>query len=483
MATGQPESDAVVGFDPGAGRWATATDRASLDAVPRLDGALRLDPATRAAAARDEGNIVWRQPGAVLEPGSARDIQLMIRFCRRHRIPVATRGQGHSTYGQALVTGLLVDSRSLNRIHAIGPEGAEVDGGVLWKDLVLAAYQLRLTPPVLTGYLGLSVGGTLSMGGIAECNVAGSQIDRVRELEVVTGAGDLVRCSMTQHRELFEVVLGGVGQCAVITRATVDLVPARSMVRTYTLDYADTGTFFGDLRILLGRGETGGVFNLSASTADGPAYGLTANVSFEPSQPPDDEHLLRGLSRPPSAAAVADSGYLGWALRTDVLLGFLRATMAWNDLVKPWFTVWLPGSAVEGYVGEVIPTLRPDDVGPNGLVLLYPQRRATLTQPFLRLPAGDDEWVYLFAILTASSAPGPDPAFTVAMLNRNRRLFEAARSVGGTHYPVGSVEFSPEDWTTHYGELWSEFQRRKRRFDPDGLLTPGPGIFPGRVHD
>lgn len=64
MSTAQPEPGAVVvGFDPASRRWVTATDRVSLDAVPMLEGALRLDPTIRAAAARDEGNIVRRQPG------------------------------------------------------------------------------------------------------------------------------------------------------------------------------------------------------------------------------------------------------------------------------------------------------------------------------------------------------------------------------------------------------------------------------------
>ena len=54
----------------------------------------------------------------------------MICFCRRHRIKVAARGQGHTTFGQAQVDGgLVIDMSTLNQIHSIGPTTADVDAG------------------------------------------------------------------------------------------------------------------------------------------------------------------------------------------------------------------------------------------------------------------------------------------------------------------------------------------------------------------
>jgi cytokinin dehydrogenase len=73
--------------------------------------------------------------------------------------------------------------------------------------------------------------------------------------------------------------------------------------------------------------------------------------------------------------------------------------------------------------------------------------------------------------------PGPDPDFVDEMLTRNRRLFERARDVGGTRYPIGAQVFTREDWVRQYGEAWAEFARRKKKYDPDNILTPGPGIF------
>jgi FAD/FMN-containing dehydrogenase len=50
--------------------------------------------------------------------------------------------------------------------------------------------------------------------------------------------------------------------------------------------------------------------------------------------------------------------------------------------------------------------------------------------------------------------------------------------VGGTRYPIGTLDFTPGDWRRHYGSAWHAFKRAKDEFDPRNILTPGPGIFP-----
>src|SRR5215468_11859000 len=114
----------IFGFSPATQAWATeaGTDVAP---VPSLDGSLTVDTECRREAADDYGHIVHQMPYAVLRPGSVNDIIAMIRFARTHQLKVAMRGQGHVCFGQAQVqTGIVIDSRTLNRIHAIGPDTA-----------------------------------------------------------------------------------------------------------------------------------------------------------------------------------------------------------------------------------------------------------------------------------------------------------------------------------------------------------------------
>ena len=468
----------VLGYNPLLGTWVSVARAASpLDPVPPLDGMLLTDPASLAPYSNDVGQIIHETPVAVLLPGSVRDIATMVRFCRKRRIKVAARGQGHTTFGQSQAEGgLIVDMGTLKQIHSVGPTSTEVDAGLTWKELLETVVPEGLTPPVLTGFTGLSIAGTLSVGGISSTNVEGAQVDRVRELEVVTGAGDVVRCSANRERDLFESLLGGLGQCGIITKAVVDLVPALPQARVFLLNYTDNATFFRDFRSLLNRGEFDRLFNIwFPNPSGGFIYQLNAVKYFSPAAPPNDAQLLRGLGFTPPAS-ITDSSYLDHVLNVDVLVDFLKAAGLWEGFQRPWFDVFLSNAVVERFVGEVLPTLTPEDQGPTGFLLLFAQKRSKLTRPFLRVPSNTD-WVFLFDILTAAATPGSNPAFVERMLRRNRELFERARRVGGTRYPISAIEFNRGDWVRHYGDQWPRLVQLKHRYDPAGILAPGPGIF------
>ncbi|WP_344962279.1 FAD-binding oxidoreductase [Streptomyces thioluteus] len=142
-----PGNAEVTGFDPVERLWVSSRERTTSEkarpfaAVPALEGDLLVDEASRQAYSTDLGNITTSRPGAVLLPRSARDVAALVRFCRAHGITVSVRGRASTTLGQSLSDGLVIDSRSLDRIHSIGSGIAEVDAGVLWKDLVTAAHR------------------------------------------------------------------------------------------------------------------------------------------------------------------------------------------------------------------------------------------------------------------------------------------------------------------------------------------------------
>jgi FAD/FMN-containing dehydrogenase len=469
---------AVLGFDPVRRAWA-ADERAAFDCVPALEGELVVDPAALESVSTDVGNIIRHTPVAVLRPRSARDVSAMVQFCRQRRIQIAARGQGHTNFGQSLVEGgLVIEMRTLSAIHAIGADFADVGTGLLWNELLAAASAVGLTPPVFTGYTALSIGGTLSVGGIPARYRRGIQVEYVRALEVVTGEGEIVECSAEQRRDLFEAVLAGLGQCGIMTRAVVALEPVPESARVFLLTYDANAQFFADLRMLMDRAEFDELYNLWLPDGSGGwLYQLNAVKYFNADAPPHDAALLRDLSIDPAAISVSDAPFVDYVLRVDALIELFRQSGLWDGVLHPWFDVILPDDAVEDYVGEVVPSLAPDDVGQTGFLLLFPLRRSQLTRPAFRIPEGDDEWVWLFDILTASALPGPDPAFVERMLARNRSLFEKARELGATRYPIGALRFSRRDWIRQYGSYWSEFRRAKHRFDPAKILTPGPGIF------
>jgi cytokinin dehydrogenase len=191
-----------------------------------LSGTLLFDDAARQAAADDFGHIVHRLPTAVLKSGSVQDIVKMVQFANRRGLKVSMRGQGHAMFGQTQVdAGVVIDSSNLNSVRIINSGGrpaVEAGPGALWGPVLNAAYVNKLTPPVNVDGAYLSVGGTISTGGFGGTSWReGFQVDHVLELQVVTGDGQLVRCSDERNSDLFNAALAGMGQCGIIVNVVL----------------------------------------------------------------------------------------------------------------------------------------------------------------------------------------------------------------------------------------------------------------------
>lgn len=471
---------AVVGYSAEAGAWVPAGLEklfGKLHGIPRLDGELLTDEASRAAVSTDLGEVAPLVPFAVLRPGSVNDVAKMVKFCLLRGIKVAARGQGHSTDGQGLVkNGLLIDMSTLGAVKRIGNGFAEVEGGALWRNVLAAAVAQGQTPPVLTGFQGLSVGGTLSMGGISGMAYKrGVQIEHVLELTVVTGLGIVTRCSRTKNRPLFDAVLGGVGQYGIIVEAKLRLVPAEQRALDTTLHYNDLGTFLSDMRTLIDREEFDMVWGGMQRDANGWFFELFTTSFYTPPQAPNIDHMLRGLSFNPDSRVDIDGSYFDYHTRVDGQIEFIRSIGGWDGFMRPWYDVFLPWSRFQSYAEELLPTITPEDVGNFGFVLLFPLKKSTIQQPMFRIP--NDELVILWDITTAADFPGFDKAYADRMKARNLEWFKKARAVGGTRYPIGTLDFTRSDWRHQYGSEWARAQLSKLLFDPTHLLTPGPGIF------
>ncbi|WP_221643546.1 MULTISPECIES: hypothetical protein [unclassified Nostoc] len=71
----------VIGFDVVQRSWVTSANATSIfESIPQLDGTLYTVSETLVIASVDFGNIVHRQPIAVLHPESIEDIVQIIQF-------------------------------------------------------------------------------------------------------------------------------------------------------------------------------------------------------------------------------------------------------------------------------------------------------------------------------------------------------------------------------------------------------------------
>jgi FAD/FMN-containing dehydrogenase len=470
-------ADSVVAFDVSARRWISSAEGRPGPAtpVPSLDGELTRDRLALDYAATDFGHLVSCTPSVVLRPGSVADVEAMVRFARQHGLKIAVKGQGHGVMGRAMVEdGIVVDSRTLDRIEDATSDSVWAEAGVVWRDLVASTLKTGRVPPVLTHFLGLSVGGVLSVGGIGGATHRfGFVCDNVLELDVVTGNGERVCCSDDQNPELFRAVLGGLGQFAVILRARIRLIEARPTLRTYQLLYPSLATFIADQRRAVSDERFDLLEGQIAQSPDGSGawiYVIEAGKWVDPADPPNDAALLGDLSPIPQAVSIAELPFAEWANRVDMILEMWHQTGVF-EAPHPWSDLFLPDSSVESVVSETFAGITPGDIGP-GVTLVYPFKRSKLKCPFVPVP--NEEIVWLFDMLRVST----DPDRAQTQVASNRSIFERARDAQGKRYAISAIEFSRADWLEHFGDVWGSFESAKARFDPSNILTPGQKIFP-----
>lgn len=442
------------------------------DAPPALRGPLLTDPVSRSLAADDYGHIVSRTPRAVLRPATVDDVAALVAHADRCGLRVSPRGQGHSSYGQSQVQdGVVVDLSTLARVLDIQPDRMTVEAGATWRQVYAAASAVNATPPVVTDYTELSIGGTLSLGGLSGASVHhGAQVDNVLSLDVVTGTGQLLHCSSTERPELFDAALAGLGQCALVVRATIRLVPLPAAALWASLSYSDLSTCLGDLALLTHDGRFDQLGARALWEGSGWSYRLDAAFFFSPPQVPDHARLLSGLRDDRARAQVVTISHSAWTFRLDPVIAQRRADGSYQ---RPhvWFLGLLPESAASTVLPLLFGRLTDADVG-GGAVGISALLTSRLTRPLLRVP-DDDLCVGLLLSRQARTRAEVD-----AFLSANRALYDEFVGVGGVRYPTDAIPaLDQRDFRRHYGSSWGFLQAAKRTYDPHNVLGAGHGIF------
>lgn len=146
--------------------------------------------------------------------------------------PLTLRGSGHSCDGQTVTDGELLVTYapevSGRQIHDLGDGLFEVPAGASWYVVERHLNQRSRSFPVLPNHLHMSVGGTLSVGGVGIDSVRyGMQVDHVQRIQLIDGTGASRWCSRDEHGELFRFALGGLGLVGLIERVVLRTVPYR----------------------------------------------------------------------------------------------------------------------------------------------------------------------------------------------------------------------------------------------------------------
>jgi glycolate oxidase subunit GlcD len=206
------------------------------------------DPATRELYAQDETprHVV---PDAVLFPASHDDMVALVQIAYQHRIALTPRGAGSGNVGGALPApgSVVVSFECMRRVLEFDPDNRliVVEAGVVTEEIERIARSAGLFyPPDPGSSAYCRIGGNLAMNAAGPRAVKyGVTRDFVLGLRAVTGSGQEIRtgCRTTKGvtgYDLTRLLVGSEGTLALITEATLKLLPAPEAVATLRICYA-----------------------------------------------------------------------------------------------------------------------------------------------------------------------------------------------------------------------------------------------------
>lgn len=216
----------------GRGGAARPTDvTGDLDALARtVRGRVLRDGSPLYDDARRVWNLAYdRRPLAMVRCADVDDVRRCTDFARRHGVPIAIRGGGHSYAGFGVADGALqVDLGVFDRVVVDADRRVvSVGGGTRIKQLLAATLAVGLyTPMGACGEVGVA-GLALAGGDTSGRGIFGTACDNVIGAQLVTADGEVLELGPGGNDDLFWAIRGGGGNFGVVTRLDLRLHPVR----------------------------------------------------------------------------------------------------------------------------------------------------------------------------------------------------------------------------------------------------------------
>jgi glycolate oxidase len=176
-----------------------------------------------------------RKPLAVVRPTEVEHVQHLLGWASSRGVPVTPRGAGTGLSGACIPkpNGVVISFERMARILELDTENhvAVVEAGVRLEALNAAAAEKGLVYPVFPGENSASLGGNVgtNAGGMRAVKY-GVTRHHVLGLEAVLATGEVIRTGgkyvkTSTGYDLTQLIIGSEGTLAVVTRATLKLVP------------------------------------------------------------------------------------------------------------------------------------------------------------------------------------------------------------------------------------------------------------------
>jgi FAD/FMN-containing dehydrogenase len=176
--------------------------------------------------------MINRKPALIARCTGVSDVINAVNFARTHHLLVAVRGGGHNVIGNAICNGGIVIDLSRMKGIQVDPvkRTAWAEAGLTLGEFVRDIQSFGLGTTVgtvsMTGLSGLTLGG--GMGWLM--GKYGLTIDNLLAVDLITADGQMVRCSASEHADLFWGVRGGGGNFGVVTAFQFQLHPVGSLL-------------------------------------------------------------------------------------------------------------------------------------------------------------------------------------------------------------------------------------------------------------
>ena len=454
----------------------TASNPLISDLQRLVEGEISTVAQELAEVSHDFGGMVERRPQIVVRPQTAIDVAKVVQYAARHDLTVSSRAAGHSCSGQALnQDGILLDMRRLNQVRDFQPDALwfKADAGTTWRTIVDTVLPHGVVPPVLTNNFDVTIGGTCSAAGLGQNSFRyGTQADNCLGVEVVTATGDLVWCTREENSELFYHVLCGYGQFGLITQIQHRLRRYRPYTRTYFLRYDDLAALLKDEHLLVAEDRVDGLLALFSPCVMGALRAGGKGVRpliqwFYRMQITVEADAQEDINE---AALLADLGFAHHLHTEDLTFeAFIQPFAEVPHPVgegNPWIDIFLPATAAKGFMEtaiERIPSFIDFRKTPIGSFCLNPRKTE---MPLFPMP--EAEFVTVFGMY-----PTIPKARLAPVVHQLNTLTELAFELGAKRYMGSWLELEQQGWRHQFGEYWPKVNELKKKYDPQGILTPG----------
>jgi len=189
-------------------------------------------------------------PDAVVFAESQEQIQSLVRFCNDFHIPLTARGRGTGTTGGSVPTkgGIVLSLEKMDKILEIDAKNrlACVQPGVINQTLQdsIGEYNLFWPPdPSSSNYC--TIGGNLANNSAGPRAIKyGTPRENTLALSAITGSGELLKTGATTTKsvvglDLTRLLIGSEGTLAIITEATLKILPKNEAIGMLQAFYAD----------------------------------------------------------------------------------------------------------------------------------------------------------------------------------------------------------------------------------------------------